>query len=302
MEIAKLAGSRTIVMFLLMMIGWVLFKTGKLTKQGSKDMANTLINVTLPVTIVQSFLTEYTAEKTRWILYSLGLSTACIGLSMLLSHLFFRKKPIDNAGVSFSNAGFIGLPLVQAILGSDAVIIAAPFAAVLNVLQSTYGVWVLDDKKSKIALREVIKGPIVLSAVIGMACYFLRISVPPIISSVISMTTGMNAPLAMLVLGVYLAQTEIKSLFIRADLYINSLVRLIVIPIATLVMLSFLPESLSVIKMTLMIIASAPVGANVAVYSQLRGLDYTYACKTVCLCTLLSVVTLPVMLMLAELF
>ena len=105
----------------------------------------------------------------------------------------------------------------------------------------------------------------------------------------------------MVVLGVYLAQTDLKSLFADKMLYLNSAVRLLAIPMVTLALFCLLPASLQEARMALLIVASAPVGSNVAVYAQLNHLDYTYASKSVCLSTLFSILTMPLMIALAGL-
>ena len=104
----------------------------------------------------------------------------------------------------------------------------------------------------------------------------------------------------MVVLGVYLAQSRISDLFTTKRLYLVSAVRLIVIPLATVFALAFLPVSYNM-KMTMIIAGAAPVGVNIAVYSQICDADYVYACKTVTQSTLFSVVIMPLIILIAEL-
>ena len=84
-------------------------------------------------------------------------------------------------------------------------------------------------------------------------------------------------------------------------LYWTSTVRLLLIPAVTLLLFHLLPFSREML-LTLFIAASAPIGANVAVYAQLHDLDYPYACQTVTLSTLLSIVSLPLLLIAADFF
>ncbi len=300
MEIAIIALQQTLVMFLLIAIGYTLYKTKKITKEGSRDMAATLLHIILPCVIVKSFCTEYSVEKSNHLLISFVLSVVCLGISMLISRLFFKKRSIDQFGAAFSNAGFMGIPLIQAILGETAVIFAAPFIAVLNILQWTYGVFVLTGKKEAVSLKKILTNPVLISLVIGIICFYSQVTLPKIVSTTITYVAGMNAPIAMIVLGVYLAQANIKELFTESVLYINAAVRLIVIPLVTIAILTFLPANLKMAKFALLIVASAPVGSNVAVYAQLNGMDYTYASKTVCMSTLLSIATMPLIMFVAQ--
>ena len=301
MELALIALRQTAVMFLLMGIGWALCRGGKISRDGSRELANLLLYVILPSAILNAFCTEYTAEKSRRLLCAFGLSLAALLLAVLVSRLIFRRYPIDHFGAAFSNAGFMGLPLIQALLGSEAVIYSAPFIALLNFLQWTYGVSVLTGQKGGLTLRKTVTNPILLSLAAGLACFYLRITLSGVLSTTVSSVAAMNSPAAMIILGVYLAQTDLRSLFTAPRLYANAAVRLLLIPGLTLAMFGLLPASLWEARLALLIAASAPVGANVAVYAQLNPLDYTYASKSVCLSTLLSIGTLPLVIALAGL-
>jgi putative permease len=218
---------------------------------------------------------------------------------MAVSWLFFRKDPMAQIGVAFSNAGFMGFPLVTAVLGGEAVFYAAGFVALLNALQWTYGQAKLSGDKKYIQLGAVLKNPLVLSLLGGVVLYFCRIPVPQFLRTPMGAIAGMNAPLAMIVLGVYLARTDLKAIFTRPRLYALSAVRLVVIPLLTIACLMLLPAGWRQIGTVLIIVNAAPIGSNIAVYAQRLGLDSSYAVQMVCLSTLLSLITLPVMLSLA---
>ena len=86
----------------------------------------------------------------------------------------------------------------------------------------------------------------------------------------------------------------------RASLYQVSLVRLLIIPVLSLLLLTLVPESLPNMKLALLLAVSCPVGSNVAVYAQLHDRDYPYAVETVVISTLLSILTMPAMAWLAS--
>ena len=104
----------------------------------------------------------------------------------------------------------------------------------------------------------------------------------------------------MIVMGVYLAQTDFKSLITSTSVYMVSVVRLLVIPTILLFALWIVPKELFAIKMAIYIAMICPVGANVAVYAELHGKDYSHAVKTVTLSTLVAIITMPTFIMLAN--
>ena len=288
-----------LLMFLYLIIGYVLYRTGLITQEGSKALAHLLLYCVLPCVVLKSFCIEYSAKEAVELAVSIAAGAGVLLLSMAVSWLFFRKDPMAQIGVAFSNAGFMGLPLVTAVLGGEAVFYAAGFVALLNALQWTYGQAKLSGDKKYIQLGAVLKNPLVLSLLGGVVLYFCRIPVPQFLRTPMGAIAGMNAPLAMIVLGVYLARTDLKAIFTRPRLYALSAVRLVVIPLLTIVCLMLLPAGWRQISTVLIIVSAAPIGSNIAVYAQHLGLDSSYAVQMVCLSTLLSLITLPVMLSLA---
>lgn len=295
METVWIVLRQTLLMFLYMGTGVLLFKKGLITKEGSRSMANLLLYVVLPCVVIKSFCVERTAEKTAGLLVSLGAAAVILLLAMAVAHLLFRSNPIDDFGTAFSNAGFMSFPLVSAVLGSGAIFYAAGFVALLNALQWTYGQTLLSGDKCHAAPGAVLKNPLVLSLGAGLILFFTQLPLPGLATDALGAVAGLNAPLAMVILGVYLAQTRFVSLFTEPRLYAASAVRLVLIPLLTMLVLRLLPAAYADLRTTLLIVASAPVGSNVAVYAQKLDGDYAYAVRLVCLSTLLSIVTMPLL-------
>lgn len=305
MEVALLLTKQIFIMFLYMAFGFVLYRTKKVSKAGSATLATLLTWLVIPMVLVKSFCVEPTKER----LVGLGLSTLAAtlaqGLSILVSRLFFKNRPIDSVAAAFGNAGFIGIPLVTACLGADSVFYIVYFVAQLNVLQWIYGVAVIKETKMDFHLKTLAH-PLVLSVPLGLILFFTGwgAKLPEVITGTMSGIAAVNSPIAMLVMGVYLAQADMKTLWTDKRLYLVSFVRLVLISLLTLlvfwVLNAFVPNFNANILTALLIPAIAPVGANVAVYSQLHNKDYVYASKAVVLCTLLSLVSMPLVVLLAQ--
>ncbi|MBR2671352.1 MAG: AEC family transporter [Oscillospiraceae bacterium] len=285
-------------MFIYMAVGFALYRAKLVTKDSSKALANLLIYAVLPCVILKSFCVERTPDNTRGLLISLIAAFLLLLMSIVISYGTFRKRPVDNIAVAFSNAGFMGLPLVTAVFGADYVFYAVGFVAFLNSLQATYGQAVLAGDKSYVSPKAIFKNPIVISTILGLAVFFTGIPVPSILYTAVNSLSLMNGPLAMVIIGVYMAQADMKSMFTDRNGYIASAVRLIVIPAISLILIKLsLALPYPEISKTLLIVASAPMGSNVAVYAQKLDMDYTYAVKIVCLSTILSLVTMPIVMM-----
>lgn len=303
MEAALIIFRQTIVMFLYMFAGYILFRTEKMTIRGSRDIANLLVCVVIPAVIVDSFCVDYSHAKLLQLAQSAFLSALGIAVAMIIAAVIFRKHPIDNFGSAFSNAGFIGIPLIQAAFGDKAVFFIVAIVALMNMMQWSYGVRIITGEKSAVGFRRLFINPIFFSIAIGFVLFVTGVGahLPDIFSSVLSGMAALNAPLAMLVMGSYLAQSDMKKMLTSGRIYLTCAVRLLIVPAVTLLVFSFLHFD-STMMLAIFIALATPAGANVAVYSQLYDADYPYACQTVTMTTLLSIITLPLMIVAAGLF
>lgn len=293
MEILGLLINKLLIMFLFMLIGAVLFRKNIITKTGSESLANLLIHLILPCVIINGFLTERTSEKLYGFLISLLASVFILSISILAARKFFSKNPIGHFAAAFSNPGFFGIPLIISVLGTDSVFYVAPLIACLNILQWTYGIAVLKNEQIKINFNKTIKSPFTISFAIGIVLFLSHIPIPDIFETVISTSASLNTPIAMIVSGIYLAKVNSRSMLTQREFYRISMVRLLLIPAISLLLLCFVPNIFIDVKMSLFLAAACPVGSNVAVYAQLQGKNYIYAVQAVVLSTLLSMVTIP---------
>lgn len=290
------------IMFLLMLMGYKLFKHNRITKEGSKTLANLLIYVILPCVIINGFCTDMTSQKFIGLVMSAVMAFICHACSVFISRLTFKNNSIGIFASSFSNPGFFGIPLITAVYDSEAVFYIAVFIALLNIEQWTYGVALLKGEKIKISIKEIVLSPFMISMSVGLIIFLIQIPIPSILKGVLSNVCNANTMIAMLLMGVYIAQSDLRKLFVIFNLYKISFVRLLIIPVLCLLLLKIIPCSQNEIKMCVLIAAACPVGANVAVYAQLYDKDYIYSVQTVAISTLLSIITMPLIVYLGEVF
>ena len=300
MQTVEILLQQLLTMLVYIAIGFTLFRLGLISREGSRALTNLLLYVVLPCVIVRAFFLDRTPETTRLILVSFAVGAGLLALAMAVSALLFRRRPVDNFGASFSNAGFIGIPLITAVLGADSVCYITGMIAMLNVLQWTYGQALLSGDPRRMAPTAVLKSPLVWAFLLGLAAFASGLRPPALLSNCMGAIAGCNAPLAMIVLGVFLGQMTLREIFGDVRAYVCCAVRLLLIPLLSLFLMRLLPARFEAVCMPLLIAAAAPVGSNVASYAQKLDLDYAYASKIVCLSTLLSVVTLPALLLLAQ--
>ena len=300
MELTIILLKRLIMMFIFMGIGFLLYKKKLITEEGSKTLGNILIYLALPCVIINGFMTQRTMEKIQMLGLAALLAVVLLFLSVVVSKFTFRNDGIAVFAASFSNPGFFGIPLILAVLSGEAVFYVAPFIACLNIGQWTYGVKQLKGDDYHVNIKSILLSPFMIALAVGLIIFFGNIPMPQVLSDVVSSAAGLNTPIAMMVNGVYLAKVDFKKMFLKTKLYGLSAIRLLIIPAISALVMMLIPATYLDLKLAILIATACPTGSNVAVYAQLHGKDYGYAVETVVMSTILSVITIPLMLSVAQ--
>jgi predicted permease len=289
---------KQLLMMLIFMAAGRLLAQGKLINEdGSRALANTLLYLALPAAILRSYsILPKNPENIRIVLIALGGALLITAPAMLVAGLIFRKKnPVDNFAASYCNAGFVGVPLVTALLGPAMVAYMSGIIALQNALQWTYGQYLYSGSKDTIKFKEIAKSPLIIALVLGLVIFFCAIPIPALLESCIATLGSMTSPLAMLLMGVYSAKVSLKALFDDKHAYLCMSFRLLIIPLLTLPLLVIIPGSIPM-KMVLFISCATPSASNTAVYAQRQNKDYGYAIKIICLCVIFCILTLPALI------
>lgn len=288
------------IMALLIAVGVVLRRKGYLSEQGTKDLGAILLRIIIPCVIIKSYIVPRTPERIQALALSAGLALLGFLVAMALAYVVFgKRRRMENFAAAFCNAGFIGIPLAQAAIGEEGVFYVAASVALLNLFQWTYGVYIMADRRDAISARNVVKNPVVIGIVIGVVLFFTAVPVPEIVTSTLGYIAGMNTPVAMILMGTYLAQLSWRELLDRRAWGCVAM-RLVVIPAVILLLFWLLPLGSADVAMAAFLAAATPVGANICVFAQQYGCDYKLSVVTVCQSTVVSIVTVPALVALAQ--
>lgn len=295
--------SKVGVMLLLILVGYVVSKRGMLTDRGTSEVNTLLLQIVTPCLIVNSFLTSEDSLSAGELLLSVGTSALAIGLSILLSRCFFRKelegrKKVLQFAAAFSNSGFMGLPLVEGIVGSKGVMYGSFFIVVFNIFCWTYGFRMMSGGQ-KMSLKVLLMNPGIIGLVFGLPIYFLDLHLPAVLSEPVGFLAALNTPLAMLVVGSYIAKVELHSFISDLAVYKSAALRLLVAPGIFLGLLLLIRPEPNLF-VTSVIQAACPAAANTVLFSVQYKRDSALASKTVAVSTVLSIITIPLLTILAQ--
>ena len=299
--ITQILLQQTIIMFALMLLGLLLSRRGMITEQGSRDLSNVLLYAVIPCVILRSYMSEFNTEKLRAMGLSALIAVIAFAASIAVAYLTCgTRHRIENFAVAFGNAGFIGIPLVTAVFGPEAAFYVVSFSTFANLLQWTYGIVIISGKKETMNLRMVFVNPVFISMVIGIALFVLQPTLPTVVTGTIGYIADGNTVLAMIILGYYLSKVQLRGLFADVRLYLFSALRLLVVPAVTILVFLPFPFARGEITLITLIAAATPIASSTAIFAQKFDQDYRRAVSYVCLSTILSVATLPLVMFFAE--
>lgn len=299
--ITQILLQQTIIMLALMLLGLLLSRRGMITEQGSRDLSNVLLYAVIPCVILRSYMSEFSTEKLRAMGLSALIAVIAFAASIAVAYLTCgTRHRIENFAVAFGNAGFIGIPLVTAVFGPEAAFYVVSFSTFANLLQWTYGIVIISGKKETMNLRMVFVNPVFISMVIGIALFVLQPTLPTVVTGTIGYIADGNTVLAMIILGYYLSKVQLRGLFADVRLYLFSALRLLVVPAVTILVFLPFPFARGEITLITLIAAATPIASSTAIFAQKFDQDYRRAVSYVCLSTILSVATLPLVMLFAE--
>lgn len=304
---ASIVVEQMIVIFILIFSGYFMYRKKMVNGDTSKALSNIVINITNPAILILSAFDDGPKESLK----DLGIASLAIvsvyivliAVSCLIPILLKVDKSSRYAYKMlsiFGNIGFLGIPLVQALIGADALIYVSLCCLVFNVLIYTYGLsslkkaaGITDDRTSlRTTFGKIINAGTV-SAVITVVLYLANLPVPEFIKETFSYAANCTTYLSMIVLGIAVAQMVPKEMFSDMKLYIFIVIRQIIIPIVIGMILSVFISNEKILH-TLVIEFAVPAGSMSLMFSKQLGLDARIISKGVILTTLLSIITIPI--------
>lgn len=291
------------IMFLLMLVGYVLYKVKIIHDSSTEDFSNLLLKITMPCAIVVSYQREFDLALLQKLGIGILLSVMAYGVSILIATLVYPKHQKDSpscrACAVLTNCGCVGLPLLESLMGPEGVFLGSGFIMVTTVFLWTYGIATLTAGKQRVSPTKILLNPGTIAMFFGLLVFISPVKLPTIVFSSLQGLANMNMPLAMLVIGMFVAQMDIRQCFSRGRVMLMSLMRLVVIPGVVLAVLFVLPLDSNTKIATFMGVAS-PCSMAVPMLSKVNDGDYLFTSQCVVNSTLLSILSLPVLLTLSS--
>lgn len=285
------------MMFLLVIIGYIIRKKGIVGGEGRKNMVDLCLYITLPFNIVNAFLGEW-----DWsMLFSSGLilllSIGYNVVSILISFFLFKKEEDRQQktlryGTIVSNGSFLGNPVLEGVYGTTGLFYASLFMLPVRVVVWTVGVSVFLKGHKENALKKVLTHPCIVAMYVGAFFMLTGITLPSFLQNTISGISSSNTPLSMMLVGMMLAEINPKGL-INKTMVFYTFIRLIGISAIIFAITAFLPID-PMLRGITVIMAGMPAPITTALLASKYGGDEKCATGMIFLSTIASLVTLPI--------
>lgn len=288
-------------LFLLLVLGFVLFKCHIFDEYTNKKISALIVNVASPMLIISSIAgVEGNDKSIVFLMIGAGILMyiGFIILGKIINRIFpFPKKdwPVYECMVVFANTGFMGYPVLLDVFGQEAVFYASLIHMAFNFFVYTYAIMCLtkgDDSGFKLNFKQLLTPGIILIFV-GIFIYLFDIQLPSVLMDTVNSIGSLTAPLSMMMIGSSLAVYPIKDSFTDWRSYVFAFVRLIIVPFVTMLVCRLLHINPYYANITI-ITNAMPVGSMVLMLATQYNANVKIVTRNIVVSTLLSVITIPI--------
>ncbi len=306
-ENVLIASKQVAILYVLVAVGAIADKVGIYTEKVAKSCTDLLFYIITPAVIIESFLSlEYNKETAKGLFIAMGCGFVLHIVSAGISAIVFNRCDINQSCIykyscAYGNCGYMALPLAGAVLGDEGVFYCSAVIISFQVFSFTHGIYTITKGREKVKFdfKKLILNPGVISVIIGLPLFLLSVKLPEIVSAPLGYIASLNTPIAMLIFGTYIANTNFKSIFKNRRIFAVSLIKLIILPLILIFGFKAVGIAGSLL-VALSISAGAPTANNTVMFAAKYDRDTGLASQTVAVVSFISIITLPVMIALAQ--
>ena len=306
MQSAIIVAHQVTIMFLLTVVGIFCSKKGLLTEGVARYLSTFLLNVALPGVMISSLYRPMQYELLAGFGLTFLLAVLLHLLAILASRLLLCTREgqacrTERFGIIYANAAYMAIPLIRATLGEESTFFATAFVAVFLLFHWTQGITELGGGFNA---KKLLYNPGILSVVLGLLIFGLQMPIPGPVIDTVRLLGGLTTPLSMIITGVFLAElrlSDLKSL----RMYWTALLRTMILPLAAIAIIVALGAAdwfsgADTACLAAIYCFSCPSAVSVILLSASLGKEVLYPSSLVAVTTVISLITLPVVAVVAN--
>ncbi|MBG9982590.1 AEC family transporter [Aerococcaceae bacterium DSM 111020] len=295
---------KVLILFLLIVIGFVAGRTNLISAKGQKDITNLVLYITMPATIFNAMQLPLNQERVQTSLIIIGIMIFCYTVMFLVGlfvsrrlNLTLGQKDIFHTALLLSNTTFMGYPIVSNLLGEEALFYAVLGAGfIFEIVAWTLGIYLIGRNAKATTTfnwKKIVFSPGIISIAIGLLFFLTQWQLPTLLQDVVDTLSPATSPLAMIVVGLMLSRSDIQAAFKNPVLYLAAFLKLLAVPLLIVLILKTLGFSdLTLVIPVIMI--SMPSASYVAMFAGNAENDTNFASQIVFMTSLLSIITIPI--------
>lgn len=308
MEYSVIVTKQVIIMFVLIAVGIIACRKNILSLNATRGLSDFILVIVSPCLLITAFNRKLNNEELKGLLLAFILSIIFHIIAIILGGILVKKREnsdyrVERMGCVYSNCGFMAFPLLSAILGDIGVFYGAVYVALFNIFLWSGGVVTLTSW-NEMDKKKIILNPGMIGVILGLLLYFTQFKLPVLINTPITYLASLNTPLSMIMIGVFLARVDIKKMIKNINIYKISFIRLLLLPLILFVLIkgtglvnifNGAVESITAV----LICCACPAAVSIILMVSKRNLNDEYGAEILAMSTLISIISLPLITMLA---
>ena len=300
----------SLVMIFLLIIPGIIFRKKDIISAAQSDGISSLaVNITWPCLVVDAMQMDFSAAVLKDSGYMMAAAMVVFAMTAVVTLVLSKLLRLDNSKryitafmLLFGNTGFIGIPVIRALYGTEAVFFAAILEMVNEVVIFTIGMMLIQmSAGAKLRFEpKLFLNPGLIGVIVGLLLFLLDIRLPEVIGGAVEMVGDATTPLTMFLIGYQLSGLKAKEILKDASIYVISFTKLLIVPVLALIVLRVAVGDFSLLEKVLIMSFAMPAGSVSVIFSQQYRGETAFATKTVLLSTLFSIVTIPVFAVMME--
>lgn len=308
MELSLLLLKQILSMTVMVLAGWIMARRGLLNCEESRIVSRVVIYILTPAALLDGFQTELDTNKLEGLLASLIGAVLIYAVFLGGTWLMGRgRRPLsagEQACVVYSNSGNLIIPIIINTLGSEYVIYSCAYLLVQNLLTWTHGQVLLGGSRG-LRVKTVVTNPCLCGIALGLFMFLMGLRLPGPVGGAVSSLGACLGPISMLVIGVMLAEADLKRAFASPAVYRVILLRLAAYPLlAALILWGMVQVWPGEVTGALTVTLLCAIGPSATTLTQMAQLyenpESGYMSSINAVTTILCAVTMPVMIFLFQ--
>lgn len=293
---------KVISLFIPIGAGFLLKRRNILKDDFAAQLSRMIYLIFLPLYIINSMNYEFSyqalLEGISLIIASIAIIALGFGIGFIFSKFTYRdhdSRSVVEFAVACSNFAFMGIPIIGALFGERGIFLASMHNIGYFIFSNSISIMLMtrDQFDNKKLIKNFINIP-TIAVLIGFFIFLFNIKLPVVVTDTIAAFSACAPTLSMLLVGIILADCDFISMWKNWKLYIISLLRLLVIPLAVFAIMYFLPIDREITDVAVLI-AAMPVAVQVVLFGEKFGKNSSLASQSVAMSTIFSLITIPFM-------